>query len=319
MLSRRALMPMLLVPVPGLAQARRGAVAPEFAGIEGWLDADQPVTMAALRGRVVLVYFWTYSCIYSRRPVAYLNRWDADYRARGLQIVGIHTPEFGFEHLRRNVADSVRSLGIQFPVGQDNASGTWRAWRAGAWPTFYLVDQDGRVVLVRLGEGHAHELEAAIRALLGLAAAGAVGRAGDDPDLSRIGSAELYFGSGHLTPQDPAQSPRAGEAAYAFGEKGPVLDEYQLDGTWARLGEALTLRSPRGGLRMRFSAAKLHLVAAAESAATLRVTVDGGAAPSVVVDRPTLYTVVDGDTYGEHLVEIAVDVPGLTLFSATFG
>jgi hypothetical protein len=85
--------------------------------------------------------------------------------------VGIHTPEFGFEHTHCNVADAVREFGIRYPVGQDNGFRTWRAWGNEAWPAFYLLDRDGRIVLIREGEGHAHELEAAIRALLGLAPA----------------------------------------------------------------------------------------------------------------------------------------------------
>jgi len=174
--------------------------------------------------------------------------------------------------------------------------------------------------LLREGEGHARELEGAIRALLGLAPAGTVARPGDDPDLSRIRTPEIYFGSLHPTPQDHAQSPRSGEAAYAFRQaEDPELNEYQLDGTWAREAEALVLRSLRGGLRVRFSAAKLHLVAAAPQAAPLRVRVDGGAPQTIEVGRPTLYTLLDGETYGEHLVEFEAETPGLSLFSATFG
>jgi thiol-disulfide isomerase/thioredoxin len=326
--SRRSLIPPLLAAgtlglLPavrsGLAQSSPGVPAPEFAGIEGWLNAAEPLTIAGLRGKVVLVDFWTYSCINCRRTIPYLNRWQAEYGAGGLQVVGIHTPEFGFERMRRNLEDAVRELGIRYAVGQDNGRRTWRAWSNRAWPAFYLLDRDGRIVLAREGEGHARELEGAIRALLGLAPSGVVGRPGDDPDLSRIRTPEMYFGSMHPTPQDRAQSPRRGEAAYAFPAAGPRLNEYQLDGTWAREEEALVLRSPRGGVRLRFSAAKLHLVAAAPDAARLRVTVDGGAAQAIEVGRPTLYTLLDGDTYGEHLLAFEAETPGLSLFSATFG
>ena len=237
---------------------------------------------------MVLVDFWTYSCINCRRTVPYLNRWQAEYGAKGLQVIGIHTPEFGFEHMRRNVMDSVTEFGIRFPVGQDNEFRTWRAWNNRAWPAFYLLDREGRVVLVREGEGHAHEMEGAIRALLGLTASGAAPTPGDDPDLSQIGTAEIYFGAIHPTPQDRTQHPKQGAAAYVFPARGPALGEYQLDGTWLREGEALVLRSARGGVRVRFCAAKLHLVAAAPQAGTLRVTVDGTAALPVEVGPPTL-------------------------------
>ncbi len=228
MLPRRSLLAAAIAGVLGpvvrsVAQSRPSA--PEFVGTDGWINTDVPLTITGLRGKVVLVDFWTYSCINCRRTVPYLNRWQAEYGKRGLQVVGIHTPEFGFEHMRPNVADAVREFGIRYPVGQDNEFRTWRAWGNEAWPAFYLVDRDGRIVLVREGEGHAHELEGAIRALLGLAPAAA--HAGDDPDLSRIETPEIYFGALHPTPQDRAP----------FGD-GRKLNQYQLDGTWERDGAA---------------------------------------------------------------------------------
>lgn len=302
---------------PGAA-ARPGSAAPEFVGLDGWINVAEPPSLAGLRGKVVLVDFWTYSCINCRRTVPYLNRWQAQYGEVGLQVVGIHSPEFGFEHMRHNVADAVREFGIRYPVGQDNGFRTWRAWGVEAWPSFYLLDRDGRIVLVREGEGHARELEGAIRALLGLPP-GFAPVPGDDPDLTRIATPEMYFGAVHPTPQDRGQQPQVGEAAYRFTASGPRPDEYQLDGTWLRQAEALVLRSPRGAVRVRFSAAKMHLVAAAPQTAALRVTVDNGAAQAIEVERPTLYTLLDSSDYVEHVLAFEADMPGLSLYSATFG
>lgn len=327
-MDRRSFLPALLaagaaitsLPTVTCSAARsRGVSVPEFAGIDAWLNSPAPLTVAALRGKVVLVDFWTYSCINCRRTVPYLNRWQAEYGPHGLQVIGIHTPEFGFERVRHNVEDAVREFGIRYPLGQDNGFRTWRAWGNRAWPAFYLLDRDGQIVLLREGEGYAREMEGAIRALLGLSTSGPVGQPGDDPDLSQIRSPEIYFGAQHPTPQDRAQSPRRGEAAYAFTGDGPRLDQYQLEGNWNREEEALVLRSARGGLRLRFSAAKLHLVAAAPQGGSLRVSVDGGAAEEIEVDRPTLYTLLDGTAYGEHLLLMEAEMPGLSLFSATFG
>jgi hypothetical protein len=209
---------------------------------------------------------------------------------------------------------------VRYPIAQDNEFRTWRAWGNRAWPSFYLLDANGQVRLVREGEGYAQEIEAAIRSLLGLARAGSTEHSGDDADLSRVGTPEIYFGSLHPTRQDRAQSPKQGEAAYAFAQAGgPELNEYQLDGRWARSEEALVLRSPHGGVRVRFSAAKLHLVAGASQAAPLRVSVDGGGARTIDVSGPTLYTLLDSDGYGEHLLELECATQGLSLFSATFG
>ena len=127
MQSRRSLVPRLLAAAaitggllsaaPGAAQSERGPSAPEFTGIDGWLNTEAPLTIAGLRGKLVLVDFWTYSCINCRRTVPYLNRWQAEYGAQGLQVIGIHTPEFGFERTRHNVEASVREFGIRYPVG----------------------------------------------------------------------------------------------------------------------------------------------------------------------------------------------------------
>lgn len=142
----------------------------------------------------------------------------------------------------------------------------------------------------------------------------------DDADLSRIGSPEMYFGALHPTPQERAQSPRQGEAEYSFAQApNPGLNHYSLDGTWSREMEPLVLRSARGGLRLHFSASKLHLVASAPSAASLQVTIDGVAPRLIEISRPTLYTLFDSDSFGEHRLSVAFDAPGLSLFSATFG
>ena len=277
----------------GLLPLNRASAATrtlEFVGIGGWLNTEGPLTVAGLRGKVVLVEFCTYTCINWRRTLPYVNRWDSEYGKQGLQIVGVHTPEFGFERNRPNVESAMRELGVRYPIAQDNAFQTWRAWGNEVWPAFYLLDRNGQIRLVRVGEGHAHEMEDAIRGLLGLARAGSNYPTGD-ADLSRIQTPEMYFGSLHPTPQDHGQSPREGEAVYTIAQAGsPNLHEYQLDGRWAREEEALVLRSSRGRVRVRFSAAKLQLIAGAPQPASVRVSVDGGADRTVEIRQPTLYT-----------------------------
>ena len=325
MASRRSLLayvlgPAALMGVLAVKRASAGSAAPELVGIDGWLNTEGPLTIAGLRGKAVLVEFCTYTCIYWRRTLPYVKRWDAEYGPQGLQIIGVHTPEFGFERVRGNVESAMRELGVHYPIAQDNAYRTWRAWDNRAWPSFYLVDGHGQVRLVRDGEGHSHEIEGAIRGLLGLSRTGSWERRMDDADLSRIGTPEIHFGSLYPAPQDRAQSPRDGQAAYTIAQSGgPDLNEYQLDGRWARGEEALVLRSPRGRLRLRFSAAKLYLVAGAPQAAPVRVSVDGGGQRTIEVGTPTLYTLLDGDRYGDHLVELESMTPGFSLFGATFG
>jgi thiol-disulfide isomerase/thioredoxin len=303
-----------------IGSTRSAGAMPAFTEPGGWINAAAPITLASLRGKVVLVNFWTYSSINSRRPMAYLKRWHSEYGPLGLQVIGIHTPEFRFEHTRSNVEMYVRAEGIQFPVCQDNEFRTWNSFENDAWPGFYLLDRDGRVVLSRLGENHAREMEIAIRNQLRLPVTGTVGRAGDDPDLSRVDSPELYFGNGHPTPQDSRQSPRSGQARYSYNVgTSPGFNRYLLDGVWSREQEPLVQQSAHGRLLLSFSAADLHLVAGAPAATTLRVRLDGGSPTTVAVGWPTLYTLVKGASYREHLLELESDTPGLSLFSATFG
>jgi len=324
--SRRSLLSYALgsVALPsGMLEVRRASArsaSPELVGIDGWLNTDAPLTIAGLRGKVVIAEFCTYSCIFWRRTLPYVNRWNAEYGPQGLQIIGIHTPEFRFERDRANVESAMRELGVRYPIAQDNAYRTWRAWENRAWPSFYLLDRDGEVRLVREGEGHAQEMDDAIRGLLGLARDRSGQHPAEDADLSRVRTPEMEFGSLHPTLQDRAQSPRQGEAAYVIAHPGgPKLNEYDLDGSWAREEEALVLRSPRGKLRVRFSAAKLYLVAGAPRPAFISVSVNGGAKRTVEIGPPTLYTLLDGNRYGEHLLELECPAPGLSLFSMTFG
>ncbi len=321
MFNRRSFLSSFLLPATlggGLAAAGEASgrtAGREFVGVDSWFNTEH-LSVAGLRGSPLLVEFGTYTCINWRRTLPYVNRWHSEYAPQGLRIVGIHTSEFSFERTRAYIEHELRALGVSFPMAQDNEFKTWRAFDNAAWPSFYLFDKDGRLRLQRDGEGHSAAIEDVIRAQLGLAR----GAKAEDADLSRIGTPEFYFGSLHGTPQDRRQSPRNGEATYAvIGTAVPRLNEYDLQGTWARGAEPLTLRSGSGKVRVRFSAAKLHLVAGAPQPAPARVRVDGSAERTVEIGLPTLYTLLDGDSYGEHLLEFESATPGLTLYSATFG
>ena len=322
MLTRRSFLSSLLLPATlgsGLvaaSEASSRSSGAEFVGVDSWFNTDQPLTVAGLRGSPVLVEFGTYTCINWRRTLPYVKRWHSEYGPQGLRIVGVHTPEFSFERTRAYIEHELRALEVAFPMAQDNEFKTWRAFNNEAWPSFFFFDKGGRLRLQRDGEGYSATIEDAIRAQLGLGR----GAKAEDADLSRVGTPEFYFGSLHGTPQDRAQSPRNGEATYAIARSAmPHLNEYDLQGIWARATEPLTLRSDTGKVRVRFSAAKLNLVVGAPQPAPVRVRIDGGTEKTVEIGLPTLYTLLDGDSYGEHLLEIEAATPGLTLYSATFG
>lgn len=139
--------------------------APEFTGIERWLNSEA-LTLAQLRGRVVLVDFWTYACINCIRTLPHVNRWAELYTPQGLTVVGVHTPEFPFERTTRNVEVAMRRHGVKHPVAQDNRYGTWKAYSNQYWPAAYLIDAQGRIRYKHFGEGEYDRTEAVIRALL---------------------------------------------------------------------------------------------------------------------------------------------------------
>jgi thiol-disulfide isomerase/thioredoxin len=139
--------------------------APEFTGIGKWLNSE-PLTVAGLRGKVVLVDFWTYSCINCINTLPHVRQWYDKYRDKGLVVVGVHTPEFAFEKSTGNVQAALKRFDIRYPVAQDNAYATWNAWRNQYWPALYLVDARGNVVYKHFGEGQYAETEAAIQKAL---------------------------------------------------------------------------------------------------------------------------------------------------------
>jgi thiol-disulfide isomerase/thioredoxin len=139
--------------------------APNFTGIDKWLNSD-PLTMQQLRGKVVLVDFWTYTCINCIHVLPYVESWNQKYKDQGLVVVGVHTPEYSFERDTDNVQKAIKHLGITYPVAQDNHYATWSAYDNQYWPAFYLVDKKGNVVYTHFGEGDYDQTEAKIKALL---------------------------------------------------------------------------------------------------------------------------------------------------------
>jgi thiol-disulfide isomerase/thioredoxin len=154
------------MPAWGLLVANaEGGAAPEFVGIDQWLNSG-PLTIAGLRGKVVLVDFWTYGCINCVRTLPHVTRLYDMYKTKGLVVVGIHTPEFPFEKSTANLQAAIQRHGIRYPVAQDNAFATWNAYRNQYWPAQYVVDRSGRIVFAHAGEGQYDEIERKIRALL---------------------------------------------------------------------------------------------------------------------------------------------------------
>jgi thiol-disulfide isomerase/thioredoxin len=151
--------------MPTANMVDNNTAAPEFTGIDKWLNSD-PLTLQQLRGKVVLVDFWTYTCINCIHVLPYVKTWNQKYKDQGLVVVGVHTPEYPFERDTDNVRKAIKRFDITFPVAQDNRYATWNAYGNQYWPAFYLVDKKGHVVYTHFGEGDYEQTEAKIKALL---------------------------------------------------------------------------------------------------------------------------------------------------------
>ncbi len=288
--------------------------APEFAGITNWLNSP-PLTMAGLRGKVVLVDFWTYSCINCLRTLPYVTRWYDTYKDKGLVVVGVHTPEFPFERETRNVQTAIQRFGIKYPVAQDNAYATWKAYKTEYWPSDYLVDQKGNIVLTHFGEGAYGEMENAIRTLI---SAGPAVPKDNGQDLSQIGSPEMYFGLERLEYFGSPEKPQPGPHAYT-SPGNLALNHFALVGTWDLQGQNAVLAQNDGTVLLAFRSAKVFMVASSPAPVTVSAVVDGKAQPPVTIQGSQLYTLFDSTDYRQHFLTLKIPKAGVNLYTFTFG
>lgn len=289
--------------------------ARELTGIETWLNTDgQSLSLDELKGQVVLLDFWTYSCINCQRTFPYLTAWDERYRDDGLTIVGVHSPEFSFERVVSNVADAADRYGIDYPIAIDNDFRTWRTWDQRFWPAHYLIDQTGTVRQVHYGEGAYAETERLIQELLDAPAQDVVNA---DPGNHTAGrTQETYLGWQRLRNADnPAI---ANDERYTYdGNPQPELDRFSFDGEWAVEGEkAVAGRDAR--LYLHFYAADVHLVLAGSGQVTVTLASDPASATTVQVDGTSdLYDLYQGEPVDDVMtLEVS---EGLEAFAFTFG
>jgi cytochrome c biogenesis protein CcdA/thiol-disulfide isomerase/thioredoxin len=315
--------------------------APSLEGAVEWLNSP-PLTSEQLRGKVVLVDFWTYSCINCIRTVPYIRAWAEKYKDQGLVVIGVHAPEFAFEKKIDNVKKAVGDFKIGYPVAIDNDYKIWRAFENSYWPAQYLIDAKGQIRYHHFGEGNYKQSEQAIQDLLheagsDMAASAPVmpdaKGAETSPDLRNVRSGETYLGYKRATNFASRQTLRA-DAARDYSVEEPSLNEWGLSGTWTVGAEQATLGQPGGGIAYRFSARDLHLVlgpGAAGKPVRFQVTIDGKA-PGMdhgadidadgngTVTATKLYQLVRqaGDVEA-HNFEIRFLDPGVEAYAFTFG
>ncbi len=322
-------------------KAGRYQKAPELVAPDGYINTGgKPITLAGLRGKVVLLDIWTYSCINCQRTLPYVKAWYEKYAPEGLEIIGVHTPEFAFEKVPKNVQEAVTGFGIAYPVILDNQYQTWNAYGNQFWPRKYLIDMDGYIVYDHAGEGNYAETEAAIQwalreraSRLGTempdAADAAEPQGAIDAETLRVGSPETYFGAARNSYLANGQEGKAGVQMLAL-PKTFYKNALYLGGTWSLEEEYAESRSATE-VRFLYDAKDVYFVASAKQPIKIRVTRDGGtplgadrgadvdADGYATIHADRLYKLIEGAAAGAHTIEISIPAAGLKAYTFTFG
>jgi thiol-disulfide isomerase/thioredoxin len=315
---------------------------PSLGGATLWLHS-QPLTAAGLRGKVVLVEFWTYTCINWRRQLPYVRAWADKYKDRGLVVIGVHTPEFAFEKNLDNVRRAAKDLRVDYPIAIDSDGVIWRAFKNEYWPALYFVDAQGHIRHHQFGEGEYEQSETIIQQLLAEAGNASVGHhlvsvdaqgAEAAADWASLKSPETYLRHRRIERfASPGGAVLQKRHAYAAPAR-LALNEWALAGAWTLGDDAAVLDEASGRIVYRFHARDLHLImgpAARGTSARFRVLIDGrppGAAHGTDVDEQGNGTVTEQRMYqlvrqpapiADRQFEIEFLDPGVEAFAFTFG
>lgn len=311
-------------PLPSICHTDAPALeacgeAASFTGINTWLNTpgDRPLSLASLRGKIVLIDFWTYSCINCQRALPHVEAWYSRYHRAGLDVIGVHTPEFAFEHVVSNVAAAAHQLHVMYPIAIDNNYATWNAYSNAGWPAQYLLDQHGILRHYSYGEGDYATTERLIRELLVAAHPGIHLPAPSDlPDLTptEATTPETYLGYDRVVGLDASiQKDRL--ASYAMPRELP-MGYFGLSGSWNVHAEEITA-GVNAGLTYPVTAKDVYLVLS--GAGNITVTVNNGRPSKITVSGvPRLYTLTSS-SHALHEVIRLTFTPGIRAYDFTFG
>jgi thiol-disulfide isomerase/thioredoxin len=320
--------------------------AKNFTKISEYINT-KPISLDNLKDKVVLVDFWTYSCINCIRTIPYLNEWYDKYSDKGFAIVGIHTPEFEFEKNSDNVKSAVQKFGIKYPVLQDNDKETWNEYENRYWPRKYLIDDEGYIRYDHIGEGAYSETEKVIQALLTERAAhlgikninfnqsqnvdSESRLESQEVNFSKIKSPELYFGYefarsplGNIEDFKPNQI-----VSYNLLENSEIKpNQIYLEGKWKNNPDHMELQSNNGSIILKYNSKSVNIVAGGNGNFTViqdgklitnDLSRDASSDGIFMIDKQRLYNLVTNKDYGEHTIEIDVKGQGFQIYTFTFG
>ncbi|MFP3579611.1 cytochrome c biogenesis protein DipZ [Arthrobacter sp. SIMBA_036] len=295
--------------------------APDLKGIQQWFNTpgNQPVNLKDLKGKVVLVDFWAYSCINCQRSVPHLTDWYSAYKAAGLEIVGVHSPEYAFEKEPHNVMAGAQNLGITYPVGIDNNLSTWTNYRNRYWPAHYLIDSSGTVRQIQFGEGGYQTTEKLIRELLQQANPSATLPAptekSDAGPVAGATTPETYFGTTKKVNYGGTEPYKAGPGVYT-APAAQAADSYALAGGWDLGTQSITPTGDGSSIALKYHAKQVYIVVSGQG--TLNVIRNGKSTPVAVSGTPTLYKIVDDSSSSAGSLQVQVP-KGIQAYSFTFG
>ncbi|SPM43566.1 cytochrome C biogenesis protein DipZ [Mycobacterium numidiamassiliense] len=294
--------------------------APDLKGIAAWLNTPQgrPIALDSLRGKVVLIDFWAYSCINCQRAIPHVVGWYRAYQGSGFEVIGVHTPEYAFEKVPGNVAQGAADLGIAYPIALDNGYSTWTNYRNRYWPAEYLVDASGTVRHIKFGEGDYDVTEGLIRQLLADAKPGItlpppVDAADTTPPRGL--TPETYFAVGKVVNYGGGGTYDEGAATFGYP---PALqaNSFALTGRWSLDYQGATADGDDAGVKLNYRARNVYIVAGGTG--TLTVLRDGKSSTLPVNGPPTSHQIVAGDQVIPGTIEVRPS-KGLQLFSFTYG
>ena len=320
-------------------------LAPELTGISGYINAPAGFKLSDAKGKVILVDFWTFSCINCIRTQPYLNAWQEKYADKGLVIVGVHTPEFDFEKKLENVQEAVKKAGITYPVVLDNDFATWSAYANRYWPHKYLIDAEGYIRYDHIGEGGYEETEEMIQQLLkerdAKIALGENEMISDDVDANtpdtefeKIQTPEIYLG--YQFARQPIGNPEGFKPEQTVAYTLPSTlerNQFYLDGNWTNKSDYMELASDTGKIVLPYHAKNVNIVAGTTGVVSVEldgnpisatekgksVTLNADGSNSVKISSQQLYSLVEDTNYFDKTITITVSGKGFRIYTFTFG